>query len=117
MSFTEPSIIHPAERNGWAKPEPRNSMRTIGEGQWAIGVYMICEMVRDRVPDDALASWVDDSNVRFCIRKRPANMPKDYDEAKVIKTRQRLAGTRSYPTLNISMAVFRIGNGVLVKAK
>ncbi len=78
-----------------------------------MGVHMICEIVWDEVPDDSLTSWVDDSNVRVCIRRRPSEMPRKHDGSNIAEL---MFGVVA-PQKNRSMAIFRMGNCVLVKLK
>ena len=110
------SIIRPPEHNGWTKPNSKNAIWEIGAEpgcRWAIGVHKICERLYDGLtPEDAEAVWTDEDQVRFCIRPRPATMAPDYNEERLASPMQ-VSGC----TENWSTTIFRIGRGVLVKAK
>ena len=108
-------IVHPAERDGWTRPSPKNAVWSIGENRWALGVHKICEVVAgDSIPQDSHASWLDNSGVRYCIRDRPLDMAKDFDETKIVPIAKCNSGsTIAHP----GMAIYRLGEGVIVRAK
>ena len=82
------------------------SVRTLSSKLWALGSCMICGEVEheDNIPKDALANWKDDAQKVFYVRSRPDDL---HEEGAPVKPL----------TANSSMAVFRIGQGVLLKAK
>ena len=110
-------VVHPAERDGWTRPNPQNAVWSIGENRWALGVHKICEVVvGDQIPQDSLASWIDNSGVRYCVRDRRERIDsvKDFDGTKIAPIPKNCAG---HPIANPSMAIYRLAEGVIVRAK
>lgn len=106
----------PAETKGWAKPTPKNAIWRLGPCRWAIGCHKLLErLVNGPMPNDAEATWTDHDSVRYCIRPRPADMGPDFKEQSV-----QIGIFRDgdhIPMAGSWRGVFRIGTGVVLKAK
>ena len=89
-------------------------MWKVGNNRWAIGLDIICEAVPNdaAVPDDALADWKDDDQERFCVRPRLEKLQPDTER----ESAEMLQGP-VWPVWNSAMAIFKVGKGVIVKAK
>lgn len=109
----------PLRYQGWKNVQPENAVWKTGESQWALGLYMICETVKEgsEVPKDAVAAWKDNDGVQFCFRPRPSKMPAQKKEAERPPAELMKQPGDYHDVRTSMMGVFRVGQGVLVKAK
>ncbi|MCJ1478842.1 hypothetical protein MMC13_007526 [Lambiella insularis] len=96
------------------EPSIENSIWQTGEGSWAIGSSMRCEVSTDRpVPEDQIASWKDADNVLYCLRPQEPRFAEEGPlEQSVYGPVQKPFRSRHW-----SSEVFVVGKDILIKVK